>query len=48
VSSIQGNAAPSLLNRSYRVTAKIEVPQSLANGVRLTMDLGESTSHQYR
>jgi hypothetical protein len=35
-------SAPSLLNRSYRVTAEIEVPQGLANGVRLTMDLGES------
>jgi hypothetical protein len=35
-------AAPSLLNRSYRVTAEIEVPQGLANGVRLTMDLGKS------
>jgi hypothetical protein len=36
-------SAPSLLNRSYRVTAEIEVPQGLANSVRLTMVLGEST-----
>jgi hypothetical protein len=41
-------SAPSLLNRSFRVTAEIEVPQGLANGVRLTMDLGESTSHRHR
>jgi len=40
-------AAPSLLNRSYRVTAEIEVPQGLANGVRLTMVLGESTSQRH-
>ncbi|MCZ8280251.1 MAG: arylsulfatase [Acetobacteraceae bacterium] len=36
VASIQGNAAPSLLNRSYRITAEIEVPQGGANGVLLT------------
>jgi arylsulfatase len=36
VSSIQGSVAPSLLNRSYRVTAEIEVPQGGANGVLVT------------
>jgi hypothetical protein len=41
-------SAPSLLNRSYRVIAEIEALQDLANGVRLTMDLGESTSHRHR
>lgn len=36
VSAIQGSAAPSLLNRSYRITAEIEVPQGGANGVLVT------------
>ncbi|MBR0672416.1 arylsulfatase [Neoroseomonas soli] len=36
VSAIQGNAAPSLLNRSYRITTEIEVPQGGANGVLVT------------
>jgi hypothetical protein len=41
-------SAPSLLNRSYRVIAEIEALKDLANGVRLTMDLGESTSLRHR
>lgn len=32
----QGNAAPSILNRSYRITAQVEVPQGGANGMLLT------------
>lgn len=36
VSAIQGSAAPNLLNRSYRITAEIEVPQGGANGVLVT------------
>lgn len=32
----QANAAPNLLNRSYRITAEIEVPQGGANGVLVT------------
>src|SRR5262249_672100 len=36
VTSIQANAAPSILNRSYRITADIEVPQGGANGILIT------------
>ena len=36
VSAIQANAAPSILNRSYRITAEIEVPQGGANGMLVT------------
>ncbi len=36
VSAIQGSAAPSLLNRSYRITAEIEVAAGGANGVLVT------------
>jgi arylsulfatase len=32
----QANAAPNLLNRSYRITAEIEVPAGGSNGVLLT------------
>lgn len=32
----QANAAPGILNRSYRITAEIEVPQGGANGMLLT------------
>ncbi|MEO3475943.1 arylsulfatase [Roseomonas sp. CAU 1739] len=32
----QANAAPNLLNRSYRITAEIEVPQGGANGMLVT------------
>ncbi len=32
----QANAAPAILNRSYRISAEIEVPQSGANGVLAT------------
>ncbi|MCU0945766.1 MAG: LamG domain-containing protein, partial [Rubritepida sp.] len=32
----QANAAPNILNRSYRITAEIEVPQGGANGVLVT------------
>ncbi|WP_209442302.1 arylsulfatase [Neoroseomonas oryzicola] len=32
----QGNAAPNILNRSYRITAEIEVPAGGANGVLVT------------
>lgn len=36
VSAIQANAAPGILNRSYRITAEIEVPQGGANGMLIT------------
>src|SRR5262249_2141614 len=36
VSGIQANAAPGILNRSYRITADIEVPQGGANGMLIT------------
>jgi arylsulfatase len=36
VSAIQGNAAPNILNRSFTITAEIEVPQDEANGVLVT------------
>jgi arylsulfatase len=32
----QANAAPGILNRSYRITAEIDVPQGGANGVLVT------------
>jgi arylsulfatase len=32
----QSNAAPSILNRSYRITAQFEVPQAGANGMLVT------------
>ncbi|MBR0670474.1 arylsulfatase [Roseomonas soli] len=32
----QANAAPNILNRSYRITAEIEVPQGGANGMLVT------------
>jgi arylsulfatase len=32
----QANAAPSILNRSYRITAEVEVPQGGANGMLVT------------
>jgi arylsulfatase len=32
----QANAAPGILNRSYRITAEIEVPQGGANGMLVT------------
>jgi arylsulfatase len=32
----QSNAAPSILNRSYRITAQVEVPQGGANGMLVT------------
>jgi arylsulfatase len=35
-SAIQANAAPGILNRSYRITADIEVPQGGANGMLIT------------
>jgi arylsulfatase len=34
--AIQSNAAPSILNRSYRITAEVEVPQGGANGMLIT------------
>ena len=36
MTSIQANAAPAILNRSYRITAEVEVPQSGANGMVIT------------
>jgi arylsulfatase A-like enzyme len=36
MTSMQGSVAPSILNRSYRITAEIEVPQGGANGVLVT------------
>ena len=36
VTSIQANAAPAILNRSYRITADVEVPQGGANGMLIT------------
>jgi hypothetical protein len=36
VTSIQANAAPAILNRSYRITAEVEVPQGGANGMLIT------------
>lgn len=36
VAGIQANAAPAILNRSYRITADIEVPQGGANGMLIT------------
>jgi len=36
VSAIQGNAAPSILNRSYTITAEIDVPPGGASGVLVT------------
>jgi arylsulfatase len=36
VTSIQANAAPAILNRSYRITADIDVPQGGANGMLIT------------
>ena len=36
MTSTQFGAAPSILNRSYRITADIEVPQGGANGMLVT------------
>ena len=36
MTSTQFAVAPSILNRSYRITAEIEVPQGGANGVLVT------------
>src|SRR5262249_14053506 len=36
VTSIQANAAPSILNRSYRIPAEVEIPQGGANGMLIT------------
>ena len=36
VSAVQANAAPGILNRSYRITAEIEVPQGGASGMLIT------------
>jgi len=36
VTSIQANAAPAILNRSYRITADVDVPQGGANGMLIT------------
>jgi arylsulfatase len=36
VFGIQANAAPNILNRSYRISADIEVPQGGANGMLIT------------
>lgn len=36
LSAVQANAAPGILNRSYRITADIEVPQGGANGMLIT------------
>lgn len=36
VSAIQANAAPGILNRSYRITAEFEVPQGGASGMLVT------------
>src|SRR5262249_39563799 len=36
ISGLQMNAAPHMLNRAYRITADIEVPQGGANGMLVT------------
>lgn len=36
VSAIQANAAPNILNRSYRITAEFEVPQGGGSGMLVT------------
>ncbi|UPY38446.1 arylsulfatase [Sediminicoccus sp. KRV36] len=36
VSAIQASAAPNILNRSYRITAQVEVPAGGANGMVVT------------
>jgi arylsulfatase len=36
VSAIQANASPNILNRSYRMTAEVEVPQGGASGMIVT------------